>query len=317
MMIIQFENENPYNELKLFYGDKERWSTMTSVVFITPQLLVCASYCARKLYLVKFDLEQDTYEILDGIDTVGDSEGKESGSTDLIDYAQLGDRTKRIVTSNFTQSSISIYHIVENDTKLKYIKSIVNEQCGPCHGISFHYSNKDIVFFGTSGTKNPYPAAYAIDISKKNPKPFFAVYEKGWLAKDICFMNKNNMFVLYCNSAPNPNEIRRYATKIVHYYIDIDSGENGKICDIQIDEHHADCCLYTGGHLYVTVESADADTNGKVLIYNVDQRTGALVYKTSIQGFHFPHGIDLNYGMLAVTEYGNNDIVIIKEEEIQ
>lgn len=306
-MKIPFSLEdNPYNEELLYYGNRRRYSTMTSVVLISSSLLVCASYGFRKLYLVKFNLEDETYEVLDSIDTVGDSEGLVTGPTDLIDYCQ---ETRQLITSNFDQCSISIYSI-ENQCKLKYLKSIVNNRCGPCHGISYYPDNSNIVFFATTGTTNPYPAAYAINIDQEFPKPFFAVYEMGWLGKDICFMNKNNMFVLYCNNAPNPNEQREYSSKIVLYFVDIYRGAYGKISEIKLENHHSDSCFYKNGKLYVTTQSLEGE--GKVVIYNVDKTNGEFVYNSEIPGFNFPHGIDINYNTLAVTEYGNNDVVIKK-----
>lgn len=313
-MIIPFNfNPNYKNQQSLWYGNKNRYSTMTSVAFITKNLLVCCSYYMRKMYLVQFNLETKQYKILDEIPTIGDETGKIPGPTDLIDYKVLKNNTKQIITSNFNQCSMSIYELTKNNTKLKYIRSIVNKPFGPHHGIAYHPTRENIVFIGTSGTTNPNCGVYAIDINSKITTPFFGIKQPGWLCKDICFMDPNNpinIFVLYCDSAPNPTIKRQYSAKIVMYYLDLDQRKYAKISEIVIEQHHADAVKYFDGKLYTTVEGVDVP--GRVIVHNVNKKTGEITYDKSITGYSFPHGIDIKYGMIAVSEYGKSDIILGK-----
>lgn len=312
-MIIPFEiDKKSSNEQELYYGDKKRFSTMTSVILITPNLLVGSSYYSREIYLVSFDIEDETYKVLDTISTCGDAKMEVPGPTDLIDYRLCDNGTKQLILSNFNQCSMSIYEIIDNDKKIKQVRTIINTEYGNCHGISYYPGDKDIIFVGTSGTRNPNCGAYAINLMDDSPKPFFGIKEKGWLCKDVCFMNSNNVFVLYCDSAPNPHIRRRYSAKIALYYIDMnpDVLEYGKISEHKIEQHHADAIKYHNGKLYVTVEGVD--TPGRVYILDIDNKSGDMSFAGDIKGYCFPHGIDIKYGMIAISEYGKSDIVINK-----
>jgi hypothetical protein len=255
--------------------------------------------------------------MLDTIKSVGDAKGENPASTDLIDYCLKSDGTKQLVTSNFVSSSMSVYNITNNDTRLEWVNTIENSVLGHCHGICYHPSNKDIVFVGTSGTSNPRCGAYALNLTKPDQPPSFGIVEKGWLCKDICFMNDINMFGLYCNSAPNPTEKRNYSTKVILYSIDLEKCRYGKISEVVIKEHHSDCIKYYNNKIYITVINASSDSYGEILVLNVNPKTGEMGYECTMDGYFFPHGLDINYGMFAVSEYGNSDVVIQKESDLQ
>lgn len=285
------------NESCLYYGNKSRYSSMTSVTLITPNLLACASYCMKRLYLVSFDLSTQTYNILDNIETV-------AGQSDLMIY-----RNNELVTSNFENCSISFYEILEN-TKLFHKKTITNTFCGPCHGVSFYPSDDNVIVFTTTGTQNPVCGIYAIYCNSSNDTlPFFALSEKGWLGKDVTFVSENIMVALFCNSAPNAAIKRYYDTKIVVYHVDLKGNRSRHLTELVIDRHHGDSCKYKNGKLYVTVQSAD-DSTGKVLIFEIDKIMGNLTKIDELHDYNFPHGVDANDICIAVTEYGTSAVDI-------
>lgn len=82
-----------YDDKELFYGEKKRYSSMTSIVFITKNILVCSSFHNRKIYLIEFDLDKEKYNLLHSTDSIGLL--NKPFSTDLIDF-----NGKYIVTSN-------------------------------------------------------------------------------------------------------------------------------------------------------------------------------------------------------------------------
>lgn len=307
-MIIPFElDKEKCKKDLLYYGDKQRYSSMTGIVFINEHLFVCSSFCMREMYLVEFNLDKNTYSILDTIDTLGEN-GKPC-TTDLIDLYIDENGKIELITSDFSSSSISIYELV-NYKKLKYIKSITNKVCGHCHGISYYPQNKDIIVFTTTGTKNPYCGTYAIN-KNKSSNPFFGIREEGWLGKDVTFVNDKIMAVLYCDSAPNPRIKRYYSTRMVIYEVDIFGNKSRKLDEFKIDRHHVDSCIYRNGKIYITIEGVEEE--GRIMVFDIDTKTGKLKHTRDIKNnYFFPHGIDIKFGMIAVTEYGRSDVIINK-----
>ncbi len=284
---------------KLLYGDNEaRYSSMTSIAFIDVNLFACSSYCMHLLYLVSFDLTKNSYKILDTLKT--------NGPTDLMCY-----RCGLLLLSNFTACSVSLYKVVDN-IKLQHLKNITNSFCGPCHGVSFYVGDPTIILFSTSGTKNQNCGIYAMKMD--DGAPFFALQEKGWLAKDVTVIDAKKMVGLFCASAPNERERRYYDSKIVLYEIDLLNNKSRKLDELLVPRHHGDSCVYKFDKLYVTLQAADGGIDGHVAIYNVTNNK--INHEKCISGFIFPHGVDIDSSneLIAVTEYGDSRVQILKKK---
>lgn len=299
---------------KLFFGEKQRYSSMTSVAFINEHLLACASYCMHELYLVRFDLPSKMYEVLDSIETTGGADN-ESGPTDILCYRQQSDGRHILLASDFNNCSVTLYEVLLSDHKLKHLRSIWNRGCGFCHGVSFYPNDEDVLFFTTSGTTNPLCGVYGIRCSEEeHPLPFFAMQETGWLAKDVTFVDDNMMVAAFCNSAPDPNEQRFYDTKLVVYQVDVQGNKSRPLDEFLLPQHHVDSVIYKDENLYATVEGAEQQ--GRVMVFKVDRVTGKLQHKRDIDGFFFPHGVDVlpqpqpQHNLIAVSEYGNSTVII-------
>ena len=308
-MKINFSlDENNYGEQELYYGNQKRYSSMTCIVFINENLLVCGSYCNRKLYLVEFDIEKNTYNIKQTIDSCGKNYGKKNRvfSVDLIDY-----NGKYIATSNFLSCSISLYKLDKDG--MKHVKSILNSEYGFCHGVKFHPFYEDIIFFTTSGSTNKNCGIYAIkyeDIGE-TIKPFFKLTNNNLLVKDVCFsdIDKNKLFGLFSTNAPSPNEKKIYTSKVSMYNVNIETNEFEKLYELNFDTNcHADCIQYHNNKLYVTIQEIDNEG----FIYEILIDENRLILNKKIDGYSFPHGLNIKYGLIGVKEYGNNCISISK-----
>ena len=308
-MKIQFHLQTDMQPL--YYGEKLRYSSMTSVALISNHMLACASYCMREMYLVEFDFNSKTCSVLDKITTRGGRDGQ-PGATDLMCYRENSDGTHILITSDFQHCSVSFYEITKEKT-LRYIKSVTNEVCSHCHGVSFYPGDDNVVFFTTTGTKNPFCGIYAFRLDKSDSGPFFGLAEPGWLGKDVTFADDKTMIGLYCKGAPNPIERRDYATKIVVYRVDVHGNCSKKLDEKVVEHHHADSCTFDAGHVYVTTEGTQDE--GRVMVCSVDILTGKLEHVGNIKGYAFPHGIDLNSDFIAVTEYGTNTVDIRHRHE--
>lgn len=302
-------------DLKLWYGDKQRYSSMTGVALITPELLVCSNYCMHSMYLVRFNLDENTYELIDSLPTSGSN--NLTGPTDILCARTSPNGSVLLLTSDFQHCSVSFYDLNAEHTKLNYLFSVDNKHLGHCHGVSYYPGDEDIVVFTTTGTRNPQCGVYAFRLSGliKTPpiaSPFFQVREDGWLGKDCTFASPELLIALYCNSAPNHTEKRYYDCKVIVYRVNSNLTDNkaDKLCEVITERHHGDSCVYADGKVFVTVEGVDR--GGWVMVYNLDQISGALTLDHEVPGYSFPHGVDIRFGLMAVTEYGTSTVDIRK-----
>jgi len=291
-MIIQFPlNDNPYNQKKLWYAEKLRPSSMTGVTLLEPDLLVCSSYWMREIYLVKFDDEK--YEILDKQSTLSNNKPTQ---TELLDSFKTLDGYK-VIASNFSNHPLSCYEVKNN--KIKFLNSFPNIELGICHGVKIYSHDK--IFAAVSGCSNPNKGIYGFKDSVS--KPYFHLIHN-WLCKDLGFLDDSRMVVLTCSSAPNENQKRIYDTALEVY----DITKNSKIIDrIEFKNTHADSIKIVNNDIFVTVE--EVETNGSVWKFKFDSK---LHFIEKIGQYSFPHGIDVKFGLIAVTEYGNSTVVISK-----
>ena len=295
-MKIEFETQNNFfNQVELYFGNKKRFSTLTSVVLINPNLLVTCSYYSRQIFLINFNIDTNFYKILDVKHTYSN---KIIVSTDLITY-----NGEYIITSNFLTRSISIYKI--NNNKILFIKTIINTNLGPHHGIKSYPDDKNIIFFTTSGSKNKKCGIYAINLEDKTYKPILSITENNMLAKDVCFLT-NFMFGIYCENCPNFIEKNSYSSKVIKYDLHLDST---KIKELILPDCHVDCIQQYKNNIYITSE--EVYSNG--FIYELDEDLNLL---RKLGNFSFPHGLDIKYNIFAITEYGTSILNLIKEDEI-
>jgi hypothetical protein len=112
------------------------------------------------------------------------------------------------------------------------------------------------------------------------------------------------MIVLLCNSAPHDNEKRIYDTAIEVYNI---QKQPALIDRMEFKNTHADALKILNNSIFVTIEEAYND--GSVWEFEYDKK---LNFIKKIGNYSFPHGIDIKFDLIAVTEYGKSTVVISK-----
>lgn len=83
---------------------------------------------------------------------------------------------------------------------------------------------------------------------------------------------------------------------------DINQKTHKCLREILYPKCHFDCIVAHDDRLYVTDQF-----NNLVKIYD----SSDLMQIGELSGFDFPHGLDINHGMMAVTNYGSNTIDIM------
>ncbi len=290
---IKLEDINHTDYGPFYVGKRKRLASCTSVKFIDHQHLVTASMVGQHLYLIQFDIKQGTFKVLSRIRSQSD---EAPCSTDLMDY----DGNQLILTSNCEAQSASLYRLdrqmiaYEKDLKVKDVKS------GFCHGARFVSWRKDLVCLcTTTGDRN------IILMETDGQKPILVFNDGEWKPKDVCFPADHLMIILFSFKAANRKEVSIMKSKLQMVKLHSDLSGYDVITELQIDNSHLDGCHFSNGRLYVPNQNLD-----NVQVYSVSMTRIKHIF--DLQGYSFPHGIDINNegNLLAVTNYGDNSIDI-------
>ena len=284
---IQLEDLFRHEWRPLYVGDRPRYATVTSVRLLDAGTLVCASLLARKIYLIRFDLELGSYSVVDGIDTVYRGALTQ---TDLCDTDGHGG----VITSNCEGGNMSLYRIV-ND-KISHERDLFTSLHGNyCHGARF--CGPDVVV----ATALREPRGVHFYDTQTMRRLLYVSTDR--LPKDVCFLPGQRAILVTTGGAPLPeksgesSESSTSELQLIEY--DLTRGTSTVIERQQYTVRQLDAVTLYEDRLYVSDSHG-----GRVLVVDVN----TLRQIDQIEGYAFPHGVDARYGMLAVTCYGTNSV---------
>ena len=268
-----------------YVGDRKRYATASSVRFIDPYTLVCCSLLASKIYLIRFDLGSRRFEMLDRADTV--YAGKLS-QTDLCDIDGRG----HVITSNCETAGMSLYSY--SDDKICFVRDLDTQlKDNFCHGARFCGPNVVVATMHRSPR-----GAHFFDLSTMQKLMYI---KTDHLAKDICFLPDGRAVLITTMGSPTPGPQEHYASENVLVEFDLKSKIYRVLKKQTYPLGQFDSAVVHEDRLLV-VDSR----RGCVLVIDVH----SLEQVDQIDGYDFPHGIDINYGMMALTSYGTNSIYV-------
>jgi hypothetical protein len=270
--------------LRPVYLDRRgRYATVTSVKLLDPETLVCASFLEKKLYLVRFDARRRTSKILDEIAT------SDRGVPVETDLADVDPSRTQIVLSNFHHGSFS--HFRRFGDRLEHVQDLSSGFDCKVHGVKFLSHD---VFAGTLCSEPS--GVQFFSLAQGRPTLTVEVPRK---IQDVEFLGPSEMLVFAVHGAPRRERQTPYATDVVRVRFDLERGRSSIVETRTWSESHVDACVGHAGRLFLTDQR-----NHCVRV--VDPATLEVV--ETIGGFDFPHGIDIGFGLLAVSNYGSNTI---------
>ncbi len=268
-----------------------RYATVTSVKLLDPETLVCASFLEKKLYLVRFDAKRRTHRILDAIST---SYRGIPVETDLADSDPAGEN---VVLSNFHHGSLGQFR--REGERLAFVRDLDFDLDSKLHGVKFLTRDLVAATVGSSPT-----GVRFFDLALGKPTIHVDLPRK---TQDIAFVSEREMIVLAVHGAPRRRQQVPYGSDVCRVKFDLESGRSELGPLRSWPDTHFDACVLYDGRLFLTDQRNDC-----VKILDSD----SLEDLGSIEGYDFPHGIDIKFGMLAVTNYGSNTIDIRAVENI-
>lgn len=126
-LIIPIENLS-LSTPQVFVGDKPRLSTVTSVIFLSPNLIVCSHFNGCKMFVIKFDLPTNTFDVIQELDTTYRGQKCE---TDLL----ASDKCGNIVSTNFFKNTCTSY-LYENN-RIRFARDLEYNAGNRVHGLKF------------------------------------------------------------------------------------------------------------------------------------------------------------------------------------
>lgn len=262
-----------------------RYAAATSVKLLDPETLVCASFLEKTLYLVRFDARRRTHRILCGIPTTWRGVPVE---TDLADADPTG---TDVVLSNFHHGSFTHYR--REGDRLVHVRDLDTGVRAKVHGVRFLGRN---VFAGTLGSAPTGVCFFDLD----HGLPILRL-DLPLKAQDAAFLSDREMLVMAVHGAPRRERQKPYASSIFRIRFDL-AARKAEVGDSRRwEDTHFDACVLHAGRLYLTDQRNDC-------VRILDPATLADVDR--IGGYDFPHGLDVAFGLIAVSNYGSNALDI-------
>jgi len=270
------------SDVFLYCGGSKRKATATDVIFINPNLILVSSLLGRKIYLI--DITDNQFNIIDEIEF--------DGYVDLMDY-----KDGILCTANAKykklKSSYSIFKIENN--KIIHIKTTDIEIDVRLHGVLF--IDESNIILGSNDERHS--GLYFVNL--KNEKIYNTIKMKLRI-KDICFYKD---FLLVVGSETSPSGTKVDVTKSVLYQYDF---KTLKLINTLEIKGQADAFCMNGDDGFITLQCEHS-----VAHFKFENEKPILI--KYIKGFDFPHGIDINYDKVCVTNYGTNSVDILNYNE--
>lgn len=269
----------------VFIGERPRQSSATSVVLLDPSTLACCHFNDCRMFLIKFDLLHGTYSIADSIDTQFAAVRCE---TDLM--ATDGDG--QLITTNFFQHTCSLYRY--DGSHVAFVRDLPYSAGDRVHGVKFYDGS-------TAAVTSRYDASGVHFFDLESLRRKFFIRMKGQGASDVCFLSDNRLAVITTLGHPNLRAFNIYASRAYILEFDIAAMTARSIACRQFEKSHFDNMVYFQDRLYITDQY-----NNKVRVLDAQSLDEVDEWK----GLTFPHGVDVKFGLAAVTNYGNNTILL-------
>jgi hypothetical protein len=119
--------------------------------------------------------------------------------------------------------------------------------------------------------------------------------------QDVAFISRTRLIVASVLGAPKSSAQPMYDSQLQIVDFDLKKRASRVASANRFRRSHFDCAVISGGVLYITDQYGN-----RVVALDPD----ALNIGASIEGYDFPHGLDVRHGMIAVTNYGSSTILI-------
>jgi hypothetical protein len=267
-----------------YVGDRVRLAGATSVKILDHETLACMSLLGRKIYLIRFDLDHETHRLLDVMDTVFDGQPVYS---DLCDSDPAG---VNVIATNFYLGTFSHYR--RAGERLAFVRDLPFKLDSFVHGVKFF---RPRIIAGTA-TKGGPTGVHFFDLDTLQAVLHVATTVK---TQDVCFLSDRQLVIVAAHGSPTATPRTMYNSEAQLIDFNFEQGTFGVAARAVYEDAHFDCAVVHDGKVFVTDQFNNC-------IKVLDSLTLEVI--DEMGGFDFPHGIDIKYNMIGVSNYGSNCI---------
>lgn len=296
-MIIYFEEENSENIQKIYLKDKSRLPSVTDVKFINKNLLVVAHRYAYKLYLIKIDYDNKSYEILDTFIT------KEENKIHFCESFEMKENRIYLI---FFSNILWILDII-NDKFVLY-KNLFLKNYNTYHGIKIH---QHAIYLSPSNMKMSgfKDNLLKIDLNNNYAISYMPIgdIKNHYRIKDILFVNENLILCIIIYKTNIPLAIKN---QIFNGAFMLFTFPEFKLLDkVEYNCVHFDRVILSKDKdsFYVTGQNEKCGIIYKGMVNIEDKKINML---KEFEVDDFPHGLDICEKLFSYTSYGSNSLVI-------
>jgi hypothetical protein len=277
-----------------WFRNKSRYDTMTDSKFLNKNTILCANRESGKFYIVKFTVNPYSAKIVFTTDT------SFGGQLKYIDLFTVKDDLIYFVSLDNTIGILKI----EGDTLIK--KELITVPANYYfHSITFHPSKPNIVYLG-SALFNPRLVIY--DIQKREVlQDVILLNMKNLLIKDVKFLSETTIVVSGTGGLISVNNKNHSYNSGIGVY----TAETFECLDyVEFGNAHTDGLAIDGDKNIYIVCQGDQPENILKFKFEADK----LVRQKGYTLPQFPHGIDVNYGLLTCSCLKNSSICLLPIE---
>jgi tetratricopeptide (TPR) repeat protein len=281
---VAMEELNQCGRAPLYIHRRARSATSTSVKLLDRNTFVSCSFVGQRAYLVRFDEERGTSEVVGSVDTTYAGEKVETDSCDA-------DADGNVITTNFYLGNATLYRC--RGGQIAHVRDLPLNLGGFVHGVKFFRPG---IFAVTAASGRTGVHFFSLD----SCAPLLHV-PSDLKTQDIHFLSERRMVVLFACGAPKTQHGAKYHSEVHIVDFRLEDRTFKVVARMTYENAHLDCCASAGGKLYITDQY-----NDRVMV--LDPQT--LKPLGQFGGYDFPHGIDIRFDTLAVSNYGSNRVRI-------
>ena len=265
MLTIPFKTLNKYNKKIRHFGSKSRIETMTDLVFLSDNLLVCANLSDKILHLIEFNYDLNTHKIIHSLDI--------PHHPDLI---EICGNTIYVVNLN---EYLTICEVVNNKKLILKKNTLINYDY-QYHGVCVNPNNIKELFLASTRKYN-IMTLYHIESGVLNN--FVIPKLENRFLKDLIFIDSERVLILGSDNGPKPDTI------VYTSYLNLYKYSNGKFTfldGLTYKDCHMDAVVYVNGRYFVTVQLKES---GCMLTGTIE--SDFIIPMENIPTDDFPHGL--------------------------
>lgn len=291
-MEIIIREKNKYNRRTGWFWNQARNDTLTDVAFLNETTLLTANREDAKMYILEFSLNPTSMKILDTIDLIYD------GKPRFIDLFTVHKNKVYFVSLNNT---ICTVNIVNN----KLIKDTIRYLPNGCefHGITVDPTNDDILYL-SGAMEDRKLTIYSLSQNKILKREYLPGAMRAQRIKQCKFLQ--GKYLVLSSTLMGVQEHKKDYKYPCHLGIfnisDWTCVDELCLGYAQIDS----LCVYNDV-IYLTYQD---DKQGKILTFKVENEKLKREKEYIVKGF--PHGVDVNYDMVAAACLQSSSVCVMK-----